>query len=181
MEKNDQKHMATPEGKNELTRRQFLSYALGGTGAFMAAAIGAPLLTFGLAPLKTSGSSNMVGTGHKVNEFNGQDPKLISFKLHVNDGWNSKDVQKQAYVIQQGDKLLVMSPICTHLGCLVSKATPQWSQGGKWYFHCPCHNSLFDKYGVQSPDSPATRPLDLYTYDVRNGELFVSGQMIKRG
>ncbi|HHY66413.1 MAG TPA: ubiquinol-cytochrome c reductase iron-sulfur subunit, partial [Alicyclobacillus sp.] len=31
--------MATPEGKNELTRRQFLSYALGGTGAFMAAAI----------------------------------------------------------------------------------------------------------------------------------------------
>ncbi|MDI3257620.1 MAG: ubiquinol-cytochrome c reductase iron-sulfur subunit [Kyrpidia sp.] len=181
MEKDDQKQNATPEGKDGLTRRQFLTYALGGTGAFMAASIGAPLLTFALAPLKSAGAANMVDTGHKASEFNGQEPKPITFKLHVNDGWNSKDVDKQAYVIQQGDKLLVMSPLCTHLGCLVSKADTQWSEGGKWYFHCPCHNSKFDKYGVQSPDSPATRPLDIYPYEVRNGQLFVSGQLQKRG
>ncbi|MDI3328573.1 MAG: ubiquinol-cytochrome c reductase iron-sulfur subunit [Alicyclobacillaceae bacterium] len=169
------------DGKDGLTRRQFLTYALGGTGAFMGMSILSPLLTFALAPLKTAGASNMVDTNHRIDEFNDQEPKLISFKVHVNDGWNSKDVDRQAYVIRQGDKLLVMSPLCTHLGCLVSKADAQVSQNGQWYFHCPCHNSKFDKFGVQSPDSPATRPLDVYPYEVRDGKLFVSGQVQKRG
>ncbi|MCL6592611.1 MAG: Rieske 2Fe-2S domain-containing protein [Alicyclobacillus sp.] len=134
----------------------------------MAAVIGAPMVVSGFDPLRRGGATTFVNTGHKVTDFNTQLPQLIEFKAHRDDGWNSADIPSRAWVILQTPQTpLAMSPICTHLGCQVNgtlgpDGKPEPSQDGPWWFHCPCHGSKYDKYGINSPDSPAPRPLDVY-------------------
>jgi menaquinol-cytochrome c reductase iron-sulfur subunit len=181
------------DNKPDLSRRQFLTYALGGTGAFMAAVITAPLVVETFDPLRRGAGSAFVDSKHKVSDFNKQIPALIEFAAHRDDAWNSADIPARAWVIQQPDgTCLAMSPICTHLGCQVngtlgSNGKPEPSQDGQWWFHCPCHGSKYTVYGVNSPDSPAPRPLDVHKVKVdESGNLWLgplqqrnrSGQVI---
>lgn len=176
-----------------LNRRQFLTYALGGTGAFMAGIIGVPMVIEAFDPVRRSAGNAFFNTKHNVNMFNKQLPSLVDFSAHRDDGWNSADIPARAWVIQKPDNtFLAMSPICTHLGCQVngslgSNGKPEPSQDGQWWFHCPCHGSKYTVYGVNSPDSPAPRPLDAYKVKVDDsGNLWLgplqqrnrSGQVI---
>ncbi len=74
-------------------------------------------------------------------------------------------------VLEDGG-MLAFSMKCTHLGCIVQ------SDGNK--FECPCHSSVFDKYGrVLSP--PATRALDIFPIKINNSEILVdTNNPIKR-
>lgn len=158
--------------KQGLTRRQFLTYSLGGTGAFMAAVMAAPMVVSAFDPLRRGAGNAFVNTQHKLSDFNRQLPSLITYKAYRNDGWNSAQVPALTWVILQEDGApLAMSPICTHLGCQVNgtlstDGKPMSSQDGSWWFHCPCHGSKYTKYGVNSPDSPAPRPLDVHRVKV---------------
>jgi len=164
-----------------LSRRQFLSYALGGTGAFMGAAMTLPMLGFTVDPLRRNAAGAFVDSTHKISDFNADLPLLIDFKVHQDDAWNSKDVAARAWVIKSSKEnkgILAMSPICTHLGCTVngsvnSSGKPIPSTDGQWWFHCPCHGSKFTKYGINDPVSPAQRPLDVYDVDVKGNELWL--------
>jgi menaquinol-cytochrome c reductase iron-sulfur subunit len=168
--------------KEGLTRRQFLTYALGGTGAFMGAVIAGPLVTFTVDPLTKGSGGSFVKTGKKVSDFNADLPTLVEVKVSQKDGWTKHDVNLRAWVIKKEDApggLLAFSPKCTHLGCQVNgtldaNGKPTASTDGEWWFHCPCHGSKFDKYGYQSPGSPATRPLDVYDVKVEGGEVLLS-------
>ena len=174
--------------KDGLTRRQFLTYALGGTGAFMGAVIAGPLVTLAVDPLTRGTSSSFVKTGKKVADFNAALPTLVEFKAKQQDGWIDNDVNIRAWVIQKKDEpngLLAYSPKCTHLGCQINgtldaNGKPIPSKDGPWWFHCPCHGSKFDIYGYESPGSPATRPLDAYDVKVENGELSLSTSVHRR-
>jgi menaquinol-cytochrome c reductase iron-sulfur subunit len=160
--------------KDSLSRRQFLTYALGGTGAFMAAAIVSPMIPFAIDPLTRSSGSNFVEVG-KVSDFDDQLPKKVEFKVKKKDGWVESEVSLTAWIIKDGQgQILAMSNICTHLGCGVNgtvdgNGKSVAPQDGKWFFLCPCHGSKFDKYGINSPESPARRPLDVYEVKVENG------------
>ncbi len=69
---------------------------------------------------------------------------------------------------------LAMSVKCTHLGCIVN------NDAGSGGFHCPCHRSQFDKYG-EVLSAPATRPLDTFPIEIRNGEIWIDTyQPVKR-
>jgi menaquinol-cytochrome c reductase iron-sulfur subunit len=152
-----------------LTRRQFLTYALGGTGAFMGAAILTPLVGFAFDPVTRGQAGNFVPVGNTT-DFNADWPKMVEFKVHHVDGWMQGDVDMKAWIIRKGDSYLAMSPKCTHLGCQVNGSVNAQGQPvpppDKWFFHCPCHGSAFDKYGINSPMSPAQRPLDVYEVKV---------------
>jgi len=69
----------------------------------------------------------------------------------------------KCYLIRLNDGgFLALSLSCTHLGCSVT-----WDET-KNHFSCPCHSSIFDKYGdVQK--SPAPRPLDFYLVFIEKG------------
>ncbi|MCL6594123.1 MAG: Rieske 2Fe-2S domain-containing protein, partial [Alicyclobacillus sp.] len=80
----------------------------------------------------------------------------------------------------------IMSHTCTHLGCHVNgsedngKSVAAKYGNGEYWFMCPCHNSMYNIYGVPSPSSPAPDPLAVYNYRVDpDGTVWV-GSQVKR-
>ncbi|ARU62577.1 Rieske (2Fe-2S) protein [Tumebacillus avium] len=174
------------QGKEGLSRRQFLTYALGGTGAFMAATIAAPLIPFTLDPLTRSGAGTFVDSGLSEADVKADLPQLIEFKVHRKDGWIEENAKYTAWVIkdEQG-KILAMSPVCTHLGCQVAGTTDpngnaQPAADGKWWFHCPCHGGRYTVTGINDPTKPPTRPLDLFETKVEGGKVMISSKLNQR-
>jgi len=55
---------------------------------------------------------------------------------------------------------------CTHLGCTVP-----WDENQQ-KFICPCHSSEFDIQGTVT-NSPAPRPLDLFSISIVDGKVMV--------
>lgn len=72
---------------------------------------------------------------------------------------------------------------CTHLGCVVPWVPDDPSEDdlmAKGRFNCPCHSSIFDRYGVVR-GGPAPRPLDLFPIAIEGGEIIVdTGTVIHR-
>jgi len=71
------------------------------------------------------------------------------------------------FVIRKGEKLLVLTAICTHQGCTI---TPEADHS---FFYCPCHGSTFDLSGtvMRGPAARNLPPLTAFTND--NGHLLV--------
>lgn len=164
---------------NGLTRRQFLTYVLGGTGAFMGTVFMAPMVVTALDPLHRGGSTSYSPTTWKVSDFNDKLPTHVQFMEHMDDAWNSQEKPNDVFVIKYQSKLMIMSHVCTHLGCHVNgsedkgkSVAPQYNNGADWFF-CPCHGSQYDIYGVPTKSSPAPDPLAVYDYKVVNGVIHV--------
>lgn len=160
--------MSDNKGK-DISRRQFLNYALMGTGGFLAAGILSPMLRFAIDPaLKTGGMGDMVAVGD-VSEF-GSEPKRVDFKVHTVDGWYETESPKSAWVqVTEDGEILALSPICKHLGCTVN-----WNTGpNQNEFYCPCHDGRYYKNGVNVPNTPPLAPLDAYEAKVVDGKLYL--------
>ncbi|MBX6352215.1 MAG: Rieske 2Fe-2S domain-containing protein [Thermoflavifilum sp.] len=164
-----------------LTRRQFLTYVLGGTGAFMGTLVAGPLVISAFDPVHRAGNASFSKTNWKVSDFNDQLPTHVTFEQHIDDAWNSQTKPNDVFVIKYNKKLMIMSHTCTHLGCHVNgsekngkSVAPQYNNGQSW-FMCPCHNSMYNIYGVPTDSSPAPRPLDLYYYKIQDGYVWVGG------
>ena len=110
--------------------------------------------------------------------------KTGAFGGEVNAG-NVGDFQVgQVKVFQEGKFYLSRVPEgvlalwwkCPHLGCTVpwKPDDPSMDQvAGKGRFNCPCHGSIYDRYG-QIVAGPAPRPMDLFPTEVREGRIFVT-------
>ncbi|MBX5437852.1 MAG: Rieske 2Fe-2S domain-containing protein [Alicyclobacillaceae bacterium] len=152
----------------------------------MATVVASPLIVSTFDPLRRLGANAFANTHHKVTDFSRQLPTLIEYTVHRDDGWNSADVAARTWVILLPDGTpLAMSPICTHLGCQVNgtlgpDGKPAPSQDGPWWFHCPCHGSKYTKYGINSPDSPAPRPLDVHKVRVDDAGYLWLGPLQQR-
>ena len=72
---------------------------------------------------------------------------------------------------------------CTHLGCVVPWLPDERSEDGLasiGRFNCPCHGSIFDRYGVVHA-GPAPRPLDIFPISVEGRRVMVdTGTIIQR-
>ena len=67
-------------------------------------------------------------------------------------------------LLREGETLLALSLVCTHLGCAVNVATDGLS--------CPCHGSRFDRQG-RVLQGPADRPLPRLELVENNGVVEV--------
>ena len=70
---------------------------------------------------------------------------------------------------------LALSQVCTHLGCIVPWKPDETSAdklAPRGRFNCPCHGSIFDRYG-RVIVAPATRPMDLYSITLDGDKLYV--------
>jgi len=157
-----------PIARREMSRRQFLSYALGGTGAFMMAGVTIPMIRFAVDPiLQPTGEGSFV----KVVEESQitSEPKSFKFQVHQVDGWYESDIELEAWIMRdEKGEIYALSPVCKHLGCTVN-----WNSEAKYpnEFYCPCHGAHYLKNGKNVAIAPA--PLDEYEVKVDNGFVYL--------
>lgn len=144
--------------RNSMSRRQFLSYTLGGAGAFMAAGITLPMIRFAVDPIlkKKSGSTYIkVVEASKITS----EPQEFKFQIHQVDGWYISDPELTAWIAKDDQgKIFALSPVCKHLGCTIN-----WNTEKNNEYVCPCHGAHYTKEGKNLVVAP--KPLD--EYDVR--------------
>jgi len=164
------------EKKHRVSRRQFLTYTLTGVGGFMAAGILSPMVRMALDPaLEASGESEFVPVGLSEDELT-DEPQIVNFQLEIEDAWYTSEQTRSAWVYKEGNEILALSPICTHLGCTVN-----WNANEDFpeQFYCPCHDGRFERNGTNVAGTPPTRPLDVYDVEVRDGMIYL-GQINQR-
>jgi len=158
------------QGSREMSRRQFLSYTLGGTGGFLVASVTIPMLRFAIDPIlqpKKESDWIRVVEESQITET----PKAFTFTVHQVDGWYESDVQHEAWIARDSSgKIFALSPKCKHLGCRV-----EWNGSSDFpneYF-CPCHRAHYTKDGKNLAVAP--EPLDEYQIKLDNGYVYLGG------
>ncbi len=160
----------TPQTDPNLTRRRFLTWGIYGVGAAVTVALVVPAVGYFISPIVSGNTSLQVPVGD-ISQFASQTvPKQIDVNYEYKDEFKQVPGAITVYVqakkegASKAEDFRVLSPICTHLGCLV-----QWKEENK-NFNCPCHGSIFDANGAVIK-GPANKPLNNYSLDVKDGKL----------
>jgi cytochrome b6-f complex iron-sulfur subunit len=79
---------------------------------------------------------------------------------------NDRSLNARVFVVNNGRDLFTLSPVCTHLGCLVS-----WHRR-KNQFLCPCHGGKYDIEG-EVVEGPPPAPLTRLPMMIKDEKVFV--------
>lgn len=147
----------------EPARRRFLTRIVVGLNAAVAVLIAIPAIGYLVSPLIKRGASWWVSIG-RVTDLMARRPRAIQYRYRDQSGYAVERVRRTAYVTREGDDVIVLSPVCTHMGCNVAfnEATG--------LFECPCHGGLYDVRGAVV-DGPPPQPLRRFRTRVRDGNL----------
>ncbi len=160
------------EREHKVSRRQFLSYTLTGVGGFMAAGMLMPMVRFALDPaLKAGAESSMVAVC-ELDELT-DSPQRFTRSFSQQDSWYESTVEQEAYIYLDGDDVVALSSVCTHLGCTIAYNEDESE------FACPCHGGRFTEDGTNVPGTPPRRPLDVFEVSVENGTVYL-GEVNRR-
>jgi len=165
-EHQDSKHQ--PAQRNEMSRRQFLSYTLGGTTAFMVGGAVLPMVRFAVDPLLAKGSANELVKVIEESKVTNE-PQEVKFTINQVDGWYKGKSEKVAWISKDASgNVFALSPVCKHLGCTVF-----WNTHGKNEYDCPCHDA---RYSIDGKNlAVANSPLDEYQVAVQDGYVYLGG------
>ena len=93
--------------------------------------------------------------------------------------FNVGDVKKitegKLFISRVPEGFLALWQKCPHLGCSVpwdATGASLDSIAAQGRFNCPCHGSLYDRYG-QIISGPAPRPMDMFPITIDAGRIFV--------
>jgi menaquinol-cytochrome c reductase iron-sulfur subunit len=156
----------SPSEDKKINRRDFMKITIAGIGGAIAAAIGLPAIAYIVGPALKEKSGDWIRLG-AVNKVELNTPTLFKTTVETQTGWVSAEEEFSGYVLtENGQEFIVMSNVCTHLGCRV-----RWipDQEG---FYCPCHNGVFAKDGTVV-SGPPPRPLDRFEVKIEDGILYV--------
>ncbi len=157
-----------------LNRREFLIKSLKGTTGLFAISI-VPIGLSGCSKKDLSlDKGSMVNLG-PISELNkGLFPKKVPYKVNIKDAWTEQKMEGFVYINKNivDNNLLILSPICTHLGCVVGDADEKLQKEGIRYY-CPCHGGQYDAHGV-NVSGPPPRPLDMFSPYIENGTVCIS-------
>lgn len=155
----------------ELSRREFLGKAWWGvTGVFVVGS-GAALLA-SVRPKLAEGSFGAKIEIGSVDEIRAIPQGVV---VPYKEG--------RLFISRVESGLLALYRRCTHLGCVVPWVPEESALDGlasSGRFNCPCHGSMFDRYGVVHA-GPAPRPMDIFPISVEGGSVKVdTGKIIVR-
>ncbi|RTR28163.1 ubiquinol-cytochrome c reductase iron-sulfur subunit [Robertmurraya yapensis] len=158
-----------------LKRRDFLSKSLKGTAGLFAVSV----LPIGLTACSDDDKSDvdtsaMANLGLLSELEKGNFPKKVPYKVTIKDAWEEQVMESFVYINKnkKDNSLLIMSPICTHLGCTVGDADVEMKENGV-LFNCPCHGGQYDEYGM-NVGGPPPRPLDTFKSYVQAGNVYIA-------
>jgi menaquinol-cytochrome c reductase iron-sulfur subunit len=143
--------------------------------AAVGALLAVPLVRFTLHPILASTTEKSWSDIGHVDEFRDASApvkKLVS--IEQRDGWRKTISQKPVYVTRDvnGD-LIVLSAVCTHLGCTVPWVAKQHQ------FICPCHIGVFAPDGTLV-SGPPPRSMDRLQTRVEDGILKTQYQFFRQ-
>lgn len=156
------------------SRRTFFQWAIGVAASVIGLGLALPLVGYVISPALKRRKQAWVEVG-AVNGLRVGEPEQLEYQHTVTDGWMTSVAHKAVWAVKQSDqRVIVFSPICTHLGC-----------GYRWdvqdrEFKCPCHGSVYDVTG-RVLAGPAPRPLDELPAKIENGKLLVIYKEFKSG
>ena len=79
---------------------------------------------------------------------------------------SGKERKARVFIVSSPGKLIVLSSVCSHLGCLVNYRKESKE------FVCPCHGGKYDLTG-RNIEGPPPAPLTTYPIEIRNGVVMV--------
>ena len=139
----------------KFTRKEFLNYVLGISGAAIASSVLLPMLKF-ITPPKGSDVDVSKVAAAKVGELAVNSAKIFRFGN-----------QPAILINTAGGALKAFNAVCTHLNCTV-----QYSQE-KGFIWCACHNGHFDLNG-KVISGPPPKALEEYKVNVAGDDIIVS-------
>ena len=135
-------------------------------------AVGIPAIAYIVGPSLSKNSESSWTRLGSVSKVELGTPTLFKINLQRNTGWLVEEERLGVYALtDNGRDFVVMSNICTHLGCRV-----RWINE-KQIFLSPCHNGVFNREG-KVLSGPPPRPLDRFEVKVENGQLFIGKKYI---
>ncbi|MDI6800826.1 MAG: ubiquinol-cytochrome c reductase iron-sulfur subunit [Thermodesulfovibrionales bacterium] len=93
-------------------------------------------------------------------------PKRGVRKVEFEYKSDDKTVAARVYIVMRDKGLVVFSPVCTHLGCLV-----YWDNNKK-EFLCPCHGGRYDING-DVISGPPPRSLTRLPIEIKDGKVYI--------
>ncbi len=138
--------------------------------AFMgSAALGVGWFAFGVGTAVSIGPA--FGRFMMPNVLEEPDPRVRVGKLQKYIEMQSGDVNEDykpqgIWMIREGDRIVALNIICTHLGCI-----PNWLPNDR-KFKCPCHGSGYKPNGINF-EGPTPRPLERFRIFVEDGIVVV--------
>lgn len=147
------------------SRRGFLKKVTMGVYGLVTFLIGLPLVSFFVSPAFIKSKEDWIEIGH-VDDFKSSVPVAVKYFRELKDGWNLKKTAATVWVYESEGEIVAISPICTHLGCIVA------FDSARENFACPCHGGLYDKSGVVI-GGPPPKPLMRHETKIADGKLII--------
>lgn len=164
-----------------LTRREFITKTGLFTGGVIAILSGTTALGFYGATKKKLNNKVVdeqttwieLGSTEQFQQL--EDVMQVDFSTEIQDAWVTRKVNGTVYVTKDKyGELLVLSPICTHLGCNVAFGTDSdKKKNPELEFYCPCHGGQYNRLGINI-GGPPPRPLDIYKPVVQDGKVYIN-------
>jgi len=149
-----------------ITRRRLLSYLSGLLSATIAAALAVPLIRFYVGNAFETKQAKWLKLG-PTSEVKPGEPRLFRISYADQDGWRETIARQDVYAVtSNGRDFLVLSNVCTHLGCPI-----RWDDKVQ-RFLCPCHGGVFAIDGTVLK-GPPPRPLIRMAHKVEDNVLYV--------
>jgi menaquinol-cytochrome c reductase iron-sulfur subunit len=155
--------MPDPSPSPPASRRRFLSLLAAGAQAAIALILGIPAVAYIVSPVRRKGNDRWILLG-SVKDLMGSQPRRVEFTHEEESGYTVRTVRTAAFIVSEDGAPVVLSPVCTHMGCNVAWAVEE----GR--FRCPCHGGRFDAAG-RVVGGPPPRPLQRYPVRVTGDDL----------
>jgi menaquinol-cytochrome c reductase iron-sulfur subunit len=127
-------------------------------------AVGIPAMRFAVGNSLQEGARQWVAIG-ALDSIPSDDFKRIIYQFRATDAWREVTREGLIYArLGEGGEPLVVSAVCTHLGCNV-----RW-RSDEERFACPCHKGFYDAEG-NVISGPPPRALDRLETRVQDGVL----------
>ncbi|WP_270179812.1 QcrA and Rieske domain-containing protein [Alkalihalobacillus sp. CinArs1] len=159
--------------EQKMTRRKFLKYSSNTILASIVALCGLSIITTACAAPKGITEGAMIKLGSLKELRKGPLPKKVEYSATLQDGWTERETKGFVYISKNvDDELIIMSPVCTHLGCTVPFADEAQRMNNIEFF-CPCHGGQYDEAGMNI-GGPPPRPLDIFNPIVKGDEVYIN-------
>lgn len=160
------------EDGRKINRRKFLKYVVVGGAGLVAVSVGTPLVVDFLSPSWQQTQSFTYPIA-RTDSIPVGTPTFVRFEERVPDAWVITTESKGLWVVtKDGTNFTVFDPHCTHLNC------PFYWDDKSGIFVCPCHGGRFDIDGKVLA-GPPPRPLDRWEHVISNGEIEITGRILK--